>query len=119
MSGRILKINAELQKAISEVLTYEIKNPLITGIITVTRVETTQDLDYAKVFVSIYTKDDVKDVFDQILHSARFIRKQVAGKLNLRKMPYLNFILDDGIEYTNKIEDMLEKISQERKENNE
>ena len=116
MSGRILKVNAELQKAISEVLTYEIKNPLITGIITVTRVETTQDLDFAKVYVSIFTKDNVQDVFNQILHSARFIRKEVAAKINLRKMPYLNFILDDGIDYTNKIEDMLEKIKEERKD---
>ena len=70
-----MKVNAELQKAISEVLTYEMKNPLITGIITVTRVETTQDLDFAKVYVSIFTKDNVQDVFNQILHSARFIRK--------------------------------------------
>lgn len=115
MSGRILKINAELAKAISEVLTYEIKNPLITGIITVTRVETTQDLDFAKVYVSIFSNSDTKEVFNQIQHSARFIRKEVASKLNLRKMPYLNFILDYGIEYTNKIENLLEKMNEEKK----
>ena len=50
---RILKINSEIEKAISEIITYDLKNPAITGIISVTKVDTTNDLEYCKVYVSI------------------------------------------------------------------
>ena len=114
MSGRILKINAEIQKALSEILTYEIKNPLITGIISVIKVDTTTDLEYCKVYLSIFTKDNEEDVFNQIKHSAGFIRKELTKKIDLRKVPYLQFYLDKGAEYANEIDEAIKKIQEER-----
>ena len=54
MSERILRVNSEIQKAISYIIQTEIKNPLIKGLITVTKVDTTNDLDQSKVYLSIY-----------------------------------------------------------------
>lgn len=117
MSKRILRINSEIEKAINEIFTYEIKNPKITGIITVTKCETTMDLDICKVYVSIFTPDNKQEVFDEIRHSARFIRQEVCRKVLLRKVPYLEFILDESQEYTDRIEKAIEQINKERNEN--
>ena len=114
---RILKINSEIEKAISEIITYELKNPAITGIISVTKVDTTNDLEYCKVYISIFTPNgDKEDVFNQIKHSAGFIRKELCNKVDLRKVPYLTFYLDDSFEYGNKIESKLDEIEKSRKE---
>ncbi len=117
MSKRILRINSEIEKAINEILAYEIKNPKITGIITVTKCETTMDLDICKVYVSIFSPDNKQEIFDEIKHSARFIRQEVCKKVLLRKMPYLEFILDEGQEYNERIEKAIEQIQKERNEN--
>ena len=115
---RILKINSEIEKAISEILTYEMKNPGITGIISVTKVDTTPDLEYCKVYVSIFTPGgDKEEVFNQIKHSAGFIRRELCKKVQLRKVPFLTFYLDDSYTYGEKIEDKIEEIQKSRKEN--
>ncbi len=115
--SRMDKINAEMQKAISEVITYNLQNPNINGIITVTKVDTSNNLEYAKVYVSIMTPGDKQDVFNSILHSAGYIRKEVCRKLDLRKMPFLEFNLDMGIEYTAQINELIKDIEKERKNN--
>lgn len=116
MNTRILRINSEIAKAINEIFLYDIKNPKITGIVSVTKCEATSDLDVAKVYISIFTKDDVNEVFDEIKHSARFIRQEVSKKVLLRKVPYLDFILDKGREYSNQIEQAINNIHKESNE---
>ena len=115
MGSRILVINSEIQKAISEIINYELKNPNINGIISVLKVNTTTDLDYCKIYLSIYNADDIENVFNQIKHSAGFIRKELTNRVKLRKVPYLEFILDDSIEYSERINDVIDKIQEERK----
>lgn len=115
MGSRILVINSEIQKAISEIINYELKNPNINGIISVLKVNTTTDLDYCKIYLSIYNADDTENVFNQIKHSAGFIRKELTNRVKLRKVPYLEFILDDSIEYSERINDVIDKIQEERK----
>lgn len=115
MGNRILVINSEIQKAVSEIINYELKNPNINGIISVLRVNTTSDLDYCKIYISIYNAEDAENVFNQIKHSAGFIRKELTNRVKLRKVPYLEFILDDSIEYSERINDVIDKIQEERK----
>ncbi len=117
MSISILIINSDIEKAINEIFTYEIKNPKITGIITVTKCETTMDLEICKVYVSIFSNDNKQEIFDEIKHSAGFIRQEVCKKVLLRKVPYLEFILDEGQEYNERIEKAIEQINKERNEN--
>ena len=112
----VLKINAEIQKALGEILTYEMKNPLITGIISVTKVDTTPDLDYCKVYISIFPDDNKKEVFAQIQHSAGYLRRALCEKIDLRKVPYLTFYLDDSLEYGKNIDEKIEEIQNSRKE---
>ena len=114
MSERILRVNSEIQKAISHIISYEIKNPLIKGLITVTKVDTTADLDQAKVYITIFEEKDREEVFNQIKHSAGFIRKEVARIVDLRRVPFLTFYLDDSYDYGKKIEDTISKINESR-----
>jgi len=112
MSERILRVNSEIQKAISHIISYEIKNPLIKGLITVTKVDTTSDLDQCKVYISIFDDKDREEVFNQIKHSAGFIRRELARAVDLRKVPFLTFYLDESFGYGQKIDNIIEKINE-------
>ena len=114
---RILKINSEIEKAISEIITYDLKNPAITGIISVTKVDTTTDLDQSKIYLSIFEEENREEVFNQIKHSAGFIRRELAKAVDLRKVPFLTFYLDDSFEYGSKIDQTINKINESRNEN--
>lgn len=113
MSERILRVNSEIQKAISHILSYEIKNPLIKGLITVTKVDTTADLDQCKVYISIFEEENRDEVFNQIKHSAGFIRRELAHAVDLRKVPFLTFYLDDSYGYGQKIDNIINKINED------
>lgn len=114
MSNRLLKINSEIQKAISETLLFDLNNPNITGIVSVTKVDTSNDLSHCKVYISIAEKEKQQDVFNEIKKSASFIRKNLAKKVRLRKTPLLEFYLDNTFENAQKIDNMIEKITQLR-----
>ena len=111
---RILKINSEIEKAISEIITYDLKNPAITGIISVTKVDTTTDLDQSKIYLSIFEEENREEVFNQIKHSAGFIRRELARAVDLRKVPFLTFYLDESFAYGSKIDETINKINEDR-----
>ena len=115
MSERILRVNSEIQKAISIIIANELKNPAIKGLITVTKVDTTTDLDQSKIYLSIFEEDTREDVLNAIKHSAGFIRRELARMVDLRKVPFLTFFLDDSYDYGQKIEETINKINQDRK----
>lgn len=115
MSERILRVNSEIQKAISSIISNELKNPAIKGLITVTKVDTTTDLDQSKIYISIFDESSRDDVLNAIKHSAGFIRRELARMVDLRKVPFLTFYLDDSYDYGQKIDEAINKINQERK----
>ena len=117
MSNRVLKINSEIQKYVSEVLQQDMQNPNINGLISVVRVDTSADLSVCKIYISIYGSKDKQEVFNEILHSAGYIRKELCHKMDLRKMPYLEFRLDDSQEYGNRIDQLIDKINEKRENN--
>ena len=114
--ARLGRVNVELMKAISHIITYELKNPDVTGMISVTRVKATPDLKYAKVYVSILNPKSVEETMKGLKESAGFIRSQVAKTVNLRITPELVFEYDDSIEHGEKIDNILKQISIQDKE---
>lgn len=114
---RINRINSELQKALSEIINNRLKNPNITAMVSVMRVETTADIKHANVWLSIY-KDEDNKTFNAIQHSMGFIKKELANMLkDMRTLPELHFIPDSTLEYSQKINKILEEIT--KKENND
>ncbi len=114
--ARLGRVNEELMKAISHIITYELKNPDVTGMISVTRVKVTPDLKYAKVYVSLLNSKSVEKTMQGLKESAGFMRTQVAKTVNLRITPELVFEYDDYIEHGEKINNILKQISQKDKE---
>ena len=114
--ARLGRVNEEIMKVISHTITYELKNPDVTGMISVTRVKTTPDLKYAKVYVSLLNSKSVEKTMNGLKESAGFIRSQVAKLVNLRITPELVFEYDDSIEHGEKIDNILKEISKKDKE---
>ncbi len=115
-SKRLGRIDEELKKEISNIINYEMNNPKITGIISVTRAKITPDLKYAKVYVSILNAKDVKETLANIKKSSGFIRSEIAKRINLRITPELIFVLDDSMEYGAKIDKILKDILPKKEE---
>ena len=114
------KINAEMQKCISEVISFKMNNVELEGsFVTVSKVDTTSDLFQAKVYISILpSKNYTKDQIFAIINNARgFIRHEVAQMINLRIAPELIFILDDSLDYGQKINKLLDSIAKEDNDN--
>ena len=118
-SNRLGRIDEELKKEISSIITYDLKNPNITGMISVTKAKITPDLKYAKVYVSILNSKNVKETLAGLKKSSGFVRSEVAKRINLRITPEIIFVLDDSMEYGERIDKILKEILPERKENNE
>lgn len=108
--ARLGRIDEELKKEISHVLTFELKNPNVTGLISVTRVKITPDLKYAKVYVSLLNSKSKTKTMQGLKDSAKFIRSQIAKTVNLRITPELVFELDDSMEYGERIESILKDL---------
>lgn len=111
-ANRIDKINSELKKEIYTAITRKIKNPLITEMCSVLDVETSKDLSYAKVYISIFSVNAEKKqtTFNAILSDAKKIRHELAVSLRMRTVPELHFVLDDTMEYGDKMDKLLNKI---------
>lgn len=115
-TNRLGRVDEELRKEISQVINYELKNPDVTGMVSVTKVKVTPDLKYAKVYVSILNPKSVEETMKGLKESAGFIRSQVAKTVNLRITPELVFEYDDSIEHGEKIDNILKQISIQDKE---
>ena len=98
-SNRINRINEEIQKELSQLLR-KVKDPRVQDtMISITRVETTPDLRYAKVFVSFLQEDRAKDAMAGLKSAGGFLRRELGRNLQLRYAPELVWSLDDSIAY--------------------
>ena len=108
------RMNGEVQKELSKIISRDIKDPRIHPMTSVVSVEVTPDLKFAKVFVSVLGNDEDKEKTRKGLTSASsHIRSLLAKSLNLRNTPELTFVIDDSIEYgvsmSKKIDDLMKK----------
>ena len=109
-NNRLGRIDEEYRREISQIISYELKNPNVTGMISVTKVKVTNDLKFAKVYVSILNSKNIKDTLAGLKKSAGVVRSELAKRVNLRNTPESIFELDDSIEYGSKIDSILKEI---------
>lgn len=94
------RINGEVQKVLSEIIRGEIKDPRISPLTSVVQVYVAPDLKTCKAYISVLGDKEAQDSTLKGLQSAvGYIRRQLAGELNLRNTPEITFILDQSIEY--------------------
>lgn len=121
MSRRSERIGEQIRTDISALIQREATDPRLSNgsVISITSVEVTDDLRYARVYVSILGSDEqVQDAFAALQHAMGFFRREVARGLGLRHAPELSFRLDPSIQRGARIMEILRQLEQERDEPN-
>lgn len=114
-NNRLDRVNEELKKNISHIITFELQNSKVTGMISVTKVKITPDFRYAKVYVSLLNSKSVGKTMEGLKESSGYIRSQIAKTMNLRVTPELSFEIDDSAEYGDRIDRILKEINHKDK----
>jgi len=107
-SNRIGRINEEIQREMSSLIR-TVKDPRVAdaGMVSVTAVETTPDLKYAKIYVSVLDKTASAQALKGLKSASGYLRRELGQRLNLRNTPELSFVRDDSIDKGAHILDML------------
>ena len=110
-SNRIGRINEEIQRELSALIR-TLKDPRVsaTGMVSITRVDTTGDLRYSRIYVSALNKSMEKDVLKGLKSASGFLRRELGHALQLRYTPELQFIADDSIQQGAHILEVLRQV---------
>ncbi len=111
------RINSEVRRELSRIISGEIKDPRISPMTTVTDVEVTQDLKFCKAYISVLGNEEAgEDTLAGLKSASGYIRRELAASINLRNTPELTFVLDNsiryGIEMSKKIDEVIAKDEQ-------
>lgn len=109
------RIDEEFRRELSQLITFELKEPSVTGMVSVTKVKTTPDLKFAKVSVSLLNSKNKKETLAGLKKSSGFLRSELAKRINLRNTPELVFELDESLEYGARIDKLLNDIKKDEK----
>ncbi len=117
-NNRMGRINEEIQRELSSIIEMDLKDPRLDAMITVLRVETTQDLKYCKIYISVLgTDEQKKEAMDGIKDATGFIRRELAHRINLRNTPELLFHLDNSTEYAIKMSKLIDEVNKKEDTN--
>jgi ribosome-binding factor A len=115
MAHHIERVNSLIRHEISELLQRQVKDPRLGSFITVTAVDTSSDMRYAKVFVSrLEGQEEKKETLGVLASAAGFFRKELATRLKLRRVPELSFQWDDSLERGDHLLRLIDQVSSKR-----
>lgn len=109
MSVKIERLNNSFVEHISQILRTEIKDERI-HFVTVTAVRITNDLSFAKVYVTVLNDEERDSILKQLNKASNFIERELSKRVDIRKMPNITFVYDESIEYATNIENIIESI---------
>lgn len=108
---RLDRINEEVKKTVSDIVR-EMKDPRISEMTTVISADVTNDFKTAKIRISVYADDGVrKSTVEALNHASGFIGRELGMRMDIRRIPKLNFILDNSIEYSIHISKILNDLN--------
>ncbi len=112
MAYHIPRVNSLIRHEMSEILRREVKDPRLGTFVTITAVETSADLRYAKVFITrLGTYQERRDTLSALQSAAGYLRRKLAARLRLRRIPELAFRWDDSIERGARLFRLLEEVA--------
>lgn len=118
---RVKRISEEIRRIVSQLITSGLKDPRVSSMTSITKVEVTGDLRYANIYVSTLGDEKVKKETLEGLKSAKgFIRNEIGSNMDLRYIPEPVFHLDESIEqgvYISKLIDKVNKSDEEKRKN--
>jgi ribosome-binding factor A len=120
MSRRTDRFNSIMRRDLSELLLTEVKDPRVSGFVSVTRVDTSIDYQFAKVYVSVYgTLQEKQNTIDALQSASGFLRRQLRGRLQTRQVPAMRFMLDDTLAEGNQMLDLLDSLADQMPDSSE
>lgn len=113
---RISRVSSLIKQEVSQMLFSDIKDDRVgAGMVSVTNVDVSGDLQHAKIYVSIYGTDEARAETMAGLESATgYVRRELGKRIRLRRTPEVKFIEDRGLEYGDRMMTLLNQLSQER-----
>ena len=112
------RVAEEIRREISDIIMNGIKDPRVSGLISITGVRVSDDLRHAKVFVSIYGENDLdkNETYETLKNATGFVRREIGSRIRLRYTPDIAFVLDESIEYSINISKLLKEVGQDNHE---
>ena len=111
MSRRTDRINEQLREEISMLLTRSIKDPRLNGVISITRVVSSNDLRSARAYVSVMGNDQTKqEALAGIRSAASFLRRELRNRINMKHTPFLTYELDDSMEEADQLIRLMNQV---------
>ena len=114
MSVKIDRLEHKFAIEISTIIEEEIKDERI-DFVTITAVSITNDLSFAKVYVTVLDDSKKEETIKALNNASKFIEMELSKRVEIRKMPELTFVYDESIEYGKKIENIIEEIHKDEK----
>lgn len=112
MAHRIDKIEHLIKEEISMIFLYKLQDPAF-GLLTITNVKVSPDLKLAKIYISVFNKENRDIVLEKVKASSGHIRTELAHRIKIKFVPELKFFIDDSLDYVEKIEGLIKKIHEE------
>lgn len=116
MAYRKDKLSQLIKEEVSWIFVYKLKDPSF-GLVTVTNVRMSPDLKIAKIYISVFEKENRKAVLQRLNEAKGHIRAELAHKIQVKFIPELDFYIDDTTDYVEKIEDLFKKIHKDDDKN--
>lgn len=118
MADRTIRIAEEIKRVLSGIIATEIKDPRLSSMASVMKVSLTRDLKYAKAYISVYDSEEAKkESIEALNHAEGYIKRQVAQRVNMRIVPSFQFVLDDSIDASINIANILKELENEKNAN--
>ncbi len=113
MSLRNERVRKTLMKEIADIIQKDVRDPRISGVISITDIELAHDNSFAKVYFSVFTTNDEakKQTIEALEENVSKIRYEVGKRVRLRLTPELRFIPDDSLERGTRVMDLIDKVS--------
>ncbi|MDO4281723.1 MAG: 30S ribosome-binding factor RbfA [Peptococcaceae bacterium] len=113
MSKRNYRLAGEIKRDLTDIFAHEIRDPHIDSMVSVTDVEVSNDLSYARIYVSkLGSQRDREKLLEALEKANGYIRTLLSQRLKIRKVPELRFFLDDSLEYGAKIDKILGELGE-------
>ena len=119
-NSRSHKVGSVIKKHLSTIIQFELRDPRVSGLVTVSEVKVSPDLSFAKVYIARVggEPENVETFLEPFRHAKPFFRKRLSQEVKLRIVPELHFVYDSSIEYGDKLSKLIDKLVAEEDESN-
>lgn len=105
------KVAHLMRREIADILENRLRDPRLGSTVTVTDVEVTQDLSFARVYVTVLGDEAARaQALETLARASGFVRREIGGRLDLREVPEIRFVYDDSLDRGHRVEDLLRRI---------